>query len=661
MARIKRLLVANRGEIALRIISTAKRLGLETIAVFSDADRREPFVSAADGAIRIGPPPAARSYLDSAAVLGAAKAMGADAIHPGYGFLSENANFAEAVEGEGLVFVGPPSRVIREMGDKRRARHRAVLADVPVVPGYDGADQDDERLEEEALRLGFPVLVKASAGGGGKGMVVVREPSELTAAIASARRVAKAAFGDETLLLERYVERPRHVEIQIFGDKHGRVVHLFERECSIQRRHQKLIEESPSAALDPDLRRRMTEAAVRLGHSIGYENAGTVEMLVGSDRSFYFLEVNTRLQVEHAVTEAVLGLDLVEVQLRVAEGEPLPFGELSLDGVAIECRLYAEDPKTFLPATGTLRDLSFSSLTRVDAGVAKGSEIGIHYDPLLAKIVSHGRDRSDAIAKLTRALQELSVHGVVTNKELLLAILAEPDFGRGDIDTHFIERHVSALELLPPSRALVERAAMAVLLFAHEQQRADRRLEIPSGYRNNRYRDAERVFEVPGHSRLRLEYRQLPSGRFRVSIDGKVEEILLSSLDGCEVELEDGSGVRHRARVTLDGPLDDTERRLATCHLSRLGQLDLIVVPRFPVAERVHRPGDHLAPMPGRVVRVLVRPDEVVRVGDVLVVLEAMKMEQSVRAAHAGVVRTVEVVEGQQVQPEALLVTLEGT
>ncbi|MBI4822405.1 MAG: biotin/lipoyl-binding protein [Deltaproteobacteria bacterium] len=669
MAPIQRLLVANRGEIALRVIRTAKHLGIDSVAVFSDADQNEPFVRAADQAVRLGPPPASASYLDIDRILSAARLTHADAVHPGYGFLSENAIFADAVTNAGLTFVGPPARVLREMGDKRRARQRAVLAGVPVVPGYDGDDQDDERLIEEARRIGLPVLVKASAGGGGKGMLVVRRFDDLQAALESARRVAKAAFGDDTLLLERYLDHPRHVEIQIFGDKLGNVTHLFERECSIQRRHQKIIEESPSTALDDALRDAMTSAAVRLGKAIGYENAGTVEMLVGPRSEFYFLEVNTRLQVEHPVTEAVLGVDLVEAQIRVAEGKALPFGGKRPSGSAIECRLYAEDPRTLLPSTGRIRDFHVPEGVRSDAGVTVGSEVGIHYDPLLAKLVAYAPDRPEAIRKMLRTLRELSVHGVTTNRTLLMAILSEPDFADGRIDTHFIDTHPAVSEPMttePMTSELPERAAMALLLHCHELRRSSRPLDVPSGYRNSRYRDVELTlgFVAPDRTThdLVMTYRATAKDRFVVSVGGARGELRLLSFERLEgvsrVHFIDPNGVAYRARVSVDGELDDTEVRAASVHLAALGQAELMIMPRFPHAERTHNPGDHVAPMPGRVVRVAVAAGQAVEKGQVLVVLEAMKMEQSVRATRSGRVRTVEVAVGDQVEPDALLVTL---
>jgi 3-methylcrotonyl-CoA carboxylase alpha subunit len=444
---IRRLLIANRGEIAVRIIRACRELGIETVAVYSEADRDSRHAALADLALPIGPAPAAESYLAVSRHLDAARRASADAIHPGYGFLAENAGFAAACEEAGLIFVGPPAAVIAQMGSKIEARARAVEAGLPVVPGVTPESQDDPALRAAARRIGYPLLVKASAGGGGKGMRVVTDPAGLEEACASARHEAGAAFGDSTIYVERLIERPRHVEVQVLGDAHGHVVHLFERDCSIQRRHQKIVEETPSPWIAPDMRRQMTEAAVALARHIGYRNAGTVEFLVegrGEGARFYFLEMNTRLQVEHPVTETVVGIDLVHAQLRVASGEQIPWTQdrLMQRGHAIECRIYAEDPaRDFLPQAGRLsvyREPQGPGI-RVDSGVAEGQEVSVYYDPLLAKLVGWAETREAARRRLVAALRQFAVLGIRTNVPFLIRVLEHPRFGDGGIDTSFLD------------------------------------------------------------------------------------------------------------------------------------------------------------------------------------------------------------------------------
>ena len=463
-AQVRRLLIANRGEIARRIIRACRELGIETVAVFSDADAGAPHVSEADHAVRIGPAPARDSYLDIDAILAAARSSNADAIHPGYGFLSERARFAKAVEQAGLIFVGPPSSALEKMGSKTGARQIMVGANVPVVPGETPADQSDASLSAAAARVGFPVLIKPAAGGGGIGMKVVRAASEMSEALAAARREAAASFGNDALYIERLIERPRHVEIQVFADNHGHTVHLFERECSAQRRHQKVIEESPCAALSGAVRERMGAAAVAAAEAIGYRNAGTCEFLLegsGDEARFYFLEMNTRLQVEHTVTEQVVGVDLVQAQLRVASGEPLPFTQESLSqrGHAIECRIYAEDPaQGFIPQAGTLllyREPQGPGI-RVDSGVTQGSVVSVHYDPMLAKVIVYGATREDARRRAIAALREYAILGIRTNMPFLLQLLEHPQFVDASIDTEFLDREGAAIaatisSALPPA------------------------------------------------------------------------------------------------------------------------------------------------------------------------------------------------------------------
>lgn len=450
---IKRLLIANRGEIARRIIRACRELGIESVAIFSDADIAAPYVSEADHSVGIGRAPARESYLNIEAIIDAARASGADAIHPGYGFLSERAPFARAVEDAGLIFVGPPASALEKMGSKIGAKRIMEGASVPLVPGETPSDQSDASLSAAAARVGFPVLIKPAAGGGGIGMKVVRSAGEMTDALAAARREAKASFANDTLYLERLIERPRHVEIQVFADGHGNTVHLFERECSAQRRHQKVIEESPCQALSPALRARMGAAAVAAAEAVGYRNAGTCEFLLegeGDSARFYFLEMNTRLQVEHPVTELVVGVDLVHAQLRVASGEPLPFSQaqLSQRGHAIECRIYAEDPSQgFIPQAGKLllyREPQGPGI-RVDSGVTQGSDVSVHYDPMLAKLIVHAATREEARRRAIAALREYAILGIRTNMPFLLQLLAHPQFVDASIDTEFLDREGSAI------------------------------------------------------------------------------------------------------------------------------------------------------------------------------------------------------------------------
>jgi acetyl/propionyl-CoA carboxylase alpha subunit len=659
---IDKVLVANRGEIALRVMRTCRAMGIATVAVYSDADADAPFVRYADEAVRIGPPPARESYLVTTALLDAARRTGASAIHPGYGFLSENAAFAEAVVDAGLVFIGPPAHVIRGLGSKQAAKRIAQRAGVPVVPGYHGDDQNI--LVEEARKIGFPLLVKASAGGGGKGMRVVHGAGELAEAIERARGEAKSAFGDDTLLLEKYVERPRHVEIQILGDMHGNVVHLWERECSVQRRHQKIVEEAPSLALDPQRRAAMGDAAVSLGREVGYIGAGTVEFIVpagGSESGqlhagdpqghFYFLEVNTRLQVEHPVTELTTGLDLVREQIRIARGEPLGYTSAPpQQGWAIEVRLCAEDPeRDYLPTTGTLLAVDVPPTVRADVGFVAGSEVGIHYDSMLGKLIAHAPTRREAAQLLRRALDETWVPGIVTNRELLARILAHPAFVAGELDTHFLERHAGELAARTPGLDRVRVAAIAAALFGIGMRR-DLRALAPAGWRNVPWVDQAITYKL-GDADVQLGYRPAGTG-FDFAIGGKTTHVSSFGADSDRVWfVEHGwsatGGHRRQARVAAAG---------GRIYVLSEGQTFAFVEePRFPDHAHQAVPGGLVAPMPGRVVKVLVDEGQEVAAGSPLVVLEAMKMEHTVRASDAGVVRALHVVVGDQVDADRLL------
>jgi 3-methylcrotonyl-CoA carboxylase alpha subunit len=664
-AMFARILIANRGEIACRVIRTARRLGIATVAVYSDADRDALHVRSADEAVRIGPAPARDSYLRGDVIIAAARATGAEAIHPGYGFLSENAEFAEACAAAGIVFIGPLPHSIRAMGGKSAAKALMEKAGVPVVPGYHGADQTIGVFAEHARRIGYPILVKASAGGGGKGMRIVERESDLAEAIAAARREAAAAFGDDRVLIEKYLLRPRHIEVQVFGDSHGDVVHLCERDCSLQRRHQKVVEEAPAPGITPERRAALGAAAVRAARAVDYAGAGTIEFIADADGSFYFMEMNTRLQVEHPVTEMITGLDLVELQLRIAAGERLGLEQSAITphGHAIEVRLYAEDPRRdFLPATGHLARLRFPEATRhvrVDAGVATGDTITVHYDPMIAKLIVWDTSRDAALRRLGAALADTEIAGLVTNLDFLRRVSADADFASGAIDTGFIARHRASLMPAPAPASTVVLAFAALAVRAARRARRDAQGDPANrrspwdedhGWRlNEPARDAwifddagqqRRVALVsqPGSAELLLEagdrravLLRLPDaqGRMRVAIDGHVVGGAVAVV-GDEIFI-DAAGTL--GRLTLRDPL--------------AGEA---------VAEEAA--GRLASPMPGKVVAVKVREGDRVRRGEVLLVLEAMKMEHSIVAPVDGIVERLRFAAGDQVDEGVDLVGL---
>jgi len=643
---INKLLVANRGEIATRVMRSAHRLGIATVAVFSDPDADAPFVALADEAVRLPGTAPVETYLRREKIIEAARLTGADAVHPGYGFLSENAGFARDCLTAGITFVGPSPEAIAAMGSKTEAKALMEAADVPVLPGATlTADTD---LAATGERIGYPLLVKATFGGGGRGMRVVAGPGELATAVEGARREAEAAFGDGTVFLERFVVDPRHVEVQIVGDTHGTVVHLFERECSIQRRYQKIVEEAPSPAVDEVLRAELGSAAVAAAKAIGYTGVGTVEFVLAPDGTFGFLEVNTRLQVEHPVTEMITGLDLVEVQLRVAEGAPLPpsVTGAQISGHAIEVRLYAEDVAAgFLPATGTLHSFSIEGDVRVDAGVIAGSVVSPHYDPMLAKVIAHGATRADAVRALARSLVTARIHGVTTNRDLLVGILKEPQFRAGETDTGYLTRHDPlALCAAPEPAPFAVAAALAVQ--ARNRAEAPVLATIPSGFRNVGGVHQQIAF-ARGEEQLDVRYRMRP---FFATVNGVAldAELVLATPD--EVVLELG-GIRSRYRVQrvdaaayVDGPG---------------GSVALAEVPRFSDPNAAVAAGSLVAPMPGGVVRVLAEVGAAVEQGQPLVVLEAMKMELVVAAPVAGVVAQLTVGAGDQVDTGQVLAVVE--
>ena len=643
---ITKLLIANRGEIAARVMRTAHALGISTVAVFSDPDADAPFVALADEAVRLPGSAPGDTYLRGDLVLAAAKATGADAVHPGYGFLSENAGFARDCAAAGVTFVGPSPEAIASMGSKVEAKGLMEAAGVPVLPGATITDGTD--LTAVAEKIGFPVLVKAAFGGGGRGMRVVHSASELTDAVDGARREAASAFGDGTVFLERFVVDPRHVEVQIVGDTHGNVVHLFERECSIQRRYQKIVEEAPSPAVDDALRAELGAAAVAAGKALGYAGVGTVEFVLDAKGAFHFLEVNTRLQVEHPVTELVTGLDLVEVQLRVAEGDPLPESVTGarIDGHAIEVRLYAEDVTAgFLPATGTLHRFRIPAAPgiRVDSGVVDGSVVGTSYDPMLAKVIAYGPTRADAARRLARALQGAQLHGVTTNRDLLVGILREDEFLAGGTDTGYLTRHDPAALAATPAVA-PHAAAAALATQAANRQDAAVLGTLPSGWRNVASAPQHVSYAV-GESTVEVGYRVRRDG-LRVTVDDEPLDARLLSAGPDAVVLEI-AGVRRSYAVHrvggvayVDGPD---------------GSATLVEVPRFADPNAVAHAGSLLAPMPGGVVRVLAEPGATVTAGQPLVVLEAMKMEHTVVAPVDGTVTEVHVGPGDQVDTGQVL------
>jgi acetyl/propionyl-CoA carboxylase alpha subunit len=655
--RITKLLVANRGEIARRVFRTARSMGIVTVAVFTEPDRHALFVGDADEAVALGP----GGYLDVDALLAAARRSGADAVHPGYGFLAEDAHFAWRCAEAGLTFVGPPAEVIATMGSKLEAKEVAARAGVPVLPAEEIDGYPPAKVEAAAEMIGWPVLVKASAGGGGRGMRVVSEGDDLVGAVESARREAAAAFGDGTVFLEPWLEAPRHVEVQVLGDAAGRVRHLFERDCSVQRRHQKVIEEAPAPLLPARLREEILAAAVSVAEAVGYVGAGTVEMLV-SDGRFFFLEMNTRLQVEHPVTECILGLDLVRLQLLVAEGRPLPDEVLTAGptGHAIEARLYAEDPRAgFLPQSGRLRTFEVPAGLagpglRIDTGVASGSEVGSDYDPMLAKVVAHAPTRVEAARRLAGALAGMRLHGLRTNRDLLVRTLRHPEFLAGGVDTGFLERHREALlePLAGPGAERLHAVAAALAAAAGRREAATVLRSLPVGWRNNPSRLEDVAFETRSGGRIEVGYRFDRSGGVTVQVDGRpLSAVRIHRLTPGEADLE-VDGLRRRYSVARSGLLHDVD--------SSLGYTELVEVERFPLPEEADQTGSLTAPLAGVVVRVAAEPGTTVAAGDLLVAIESMKVEYRVTAPEAGRVTEVRVAEGERVDPGTVLVVLEG-
>jgi 3-methylcrotonyl-CoA carboxylase alpha subunit len=643
-----KILIANRGEIACRVIDTCRRMGIATVAVYSEADANARHRAMADEAVPIGPAPVAESYLKGERIIEAALATGAEAIHPGYGFLSENPAFVEAVEAAGLVFIGPSAASIRAMGLKDAAKARMSAAGVPVVPGYHGAEQDAEFLAAEATKIGYPVLIKARAGGGGKGMRLVEAPDDFASALEGAQREGKSSFGDPAVLIEKYVTTPRHIEVQVFGDKHGQVVHLWERDCSLQRRHQKVIEEAPAPGMTPEMRAAMTDAAVTAARAVDYVNAGTIEFIVDGSGplrpdGFWFMEMNTRLQVEHPVTEGITGLDLVEWQLRVAAGEPLPLAQddIRLNGHAFEARIYAEDPtRGFLPAPGPLLHVAFPHSARIDTGVRGGDRISAYYDPMIAKITSHAATRTEALFRLREALGATHVAGTATNLGFLQALCRDADFAAGHMDTGLIGRKQEALTHVgPPEDAAVLFAAMAALDLDPARPHFGFRLWGSA---------SRRVELVSDGALVARDLRLLGPGTIAVEDGEHIARFEAVSVSGGEMRARQG-GRNLRAHVARAGGAVSV---LLDGRITDFALIDPLAVESSggPEESRI------TAPMTGLVRSVPVKAGDTVAKGEILVVLEAMKMEHSLRAASDGIVEAVHCAVGDTVSDGTLLV-----
>ena len=664
----RKILIANRGEIACRVMRTAHRLGAATVAVYSEADANAMHVAMADEAVLIGPPPVQESYLLMDRIIEAAKRTRAEAIHPGYGFLSENAAFAEACAAAGIVFIGPPASAIRAMGEKAAAKGLMVAAQVPVVPGYHGDDQDDAVLTRAADDIGYPVLIKAVMGGGGKGMRQVNEAGKLAAALKGARREGLSSFGDDKVLVEKYLERSRHIEIQVFADQQGEVVHLFERDCSVQRRHQKVLEEAPAPGMSASMRRAMGDAAVAAAKAIGYVGAGTVEFIADvsadsnnglSEDAFYFMEMNTRLQVEHPVTEMITGQDLVEWQLRVAAGEPLPLSqdELTINGHAVEARIYSENPqKKFLPATGTLHRLrppAEGPHVRVDTGVREGDEVSMFYDPMIAKLIVWDRDRPSALRRLVDALERYEIAGVITNVNFLAAVAAHPAFADGDLETGFIDKYRD--DLVPPPGPIPDQAlalACLDLLLARQGNTAPADPHSPwgkvDGWRLNDRGHDELCFVGGDEAEIVVKVHYPGSGGFLLDLPGG-EMPANGEIDDGGTLWADLDGLRVSAAVVQDG---DKVTILSGGRAYRIERVDRMALRDVDIEAG----GKVIAPLPGKIVQVQVEAGATVKKGDELLTLEAMKMEHTITAPRDAVIATIPFGAGEQVAEGAELV-----
>jgi len=649
-----KILIANRGEIACRVMRTAKDMGIATVAVYSDADKDALFVKKADEAICIGGTHASESYLVQDKIIAAAKKVGADAIHPGYGFLSENASFSKRCKDEGIIFIGPSSDAIIAMGSKIGAKELMKKAGVPVVPGYNGGDQSITTLKKEAAKIGYPILIKASAGGGGKGMRIVNKEEELEAAVQGASREAEKSFGDGTLLMEKYFSSAKHIEFQIFGDEHGHYTHFFDRECSLQRRYQKVIEESPSPSLTPELRKQMGDAAVAAAKSINYTNAGTVEFILDKSGNFYFLEVNTRLQVEHPVTEETTGLDLVRLQIEVAQGLPLSASVETVKqrGHAIECRINAEDPENnFFPDTGEIVFWHETPLVglRYDSGVATGSKVDVFYDSMIAKVISHAATRSEAIQRMLLALDKTVILGVTTNRDFLKELLSNPAFIDGSFDTKLIEREYTNYKKATNDYALNGSAIAALLFDWNERTQHEPFAHSLNGWRSLSYQSQLFEIEIAG-TKLKLEYTYQQQNKFEISINGQAHSVELVN------------ATRHSLTIIIDGHRQTffaakNNNQIFVQHPTE-GTYRFKEVPRFTEPGTSLNKSGYIAPMPGEVIKVLVKAGDKVQSGKGLLVMSSMKMETTIEAHSDGEVEEVFVADKQFVEADTVLLKM---
>lgn len=652
MKQIKKILVANRGEIALRIMRTIRQRSIICVGVFSDADRLAPYVRFADESIAIGGLSAAESYLDQDKIIAAAKRSGADAIHPGYGFLAENPTFAARCEKEGIIFIGPTSKVIQQLGSKAGAKEIMRNASVPVVPGYEGEDQSVGRFKYEAGEIGFPVLLKASAGGGGKGMRIVNSQSELESAIEAASREAEKSFGDGKLLMEKYFPKAKHIEVQIMGDQHGNYIHLNERECSMQRRYQKVIEEAPSPSLTPELRDSMTHAALEAARAVDYTGAGTVEFLLDDNQEYYFLEVNTRLQVEHPVTELTTGMDIVSMQIDIAQGKPLEVKQEDVQsyGHSIECRICAEDPENgFFPATGKilqwLEPDAFMKV-RFDTGVTTGSYVDVHYDSMLAKCITVSGTRKQAIADMVQALEETVVMGVTTNIQFLKELLRNPSFADGTFDTKLIEREYSDYKIKLSTVEKHELVMAAVV--SGWVQRTDNLPFSPqlNGWRNVFYKAQEFAFDLKGET-ITGSYRRKKENTFEVTVEQETYAVELSLVTDNGVSLTVNNHLKHY--------LTTCNKHDFYVHHTNTGTFHLKQLPRFTEPGNDLKKDGYYSPMPGEVIKVLVKPGDKVANGQRLLIMSSMKMETTIEAHTEGTVEEVYVTEKSFIEANTAL------
>ena len=656
MQNINTILIANRGEIASRIMRTCKKMGIKSVAVYADADKKAPFVAEADIAIHIGESSPAKSYLDQEKIIAAAKKTGADAIHPGYGFLSENAGFAEKCAQEGIIFIGPNVKAIEAMGSKSKAKTLMQAANVPTVPGYQGDDQSTENLSQQAIKIGFPVLLKAAAGGGGKGMRIVNTKEELTKSIEAAKRESLSAFGDDELIIEKYIASGRHIEFQIFGDQHDNAIHILERECTIQRRYQKVLEESPSPVLSEKLRTEMGQAAVNAAKSLNYDNAGTVEFIFDDEsQNFYFLEVNTRLQVEHPVTEEVTGLDLVQMQIESAMGLPLKIQQEAIksNGYALELRLYAEDAsKDFQPVTGKIHHFEYPKVDglRVETAVVSGSEISVFYDPMIAKLIVWDENRLGAYRKMQYVLKNMKCLGTVTNQQFLLHLVQNKEVIEGKYDTHFIAEKLNLSELFKNNKIQKEWSAIAASLYAWQERENQRKVmkKIPSGWRNNFYEHQKEEYKIFEEDLL-LKYK-FNKGNFEILIGENTYHVEL--IENKENNLQVNMDGVIRSFTVIKSGIN------YYIHNDEIGNVTLQLKEKFPEKETEKVAGGYESPMPSTIVKVLVKAEDKVKAGDALLVISSMKMENTITCDKDGTVKEIYVTEGQNIEAGFLMLEI---